>query len=119
MSTLRRRSSGEPWVNDDFNAGGIGQPGGVNTEFKFCKEYRTSRPQLKYGYAVLRLSSSCPTGSLPFARFWDNENTNNRNYNSGNISLSTQWGPGSLGHTRMEFCFVPGNPNLSPKPISS
>jgi hypothetical protein len=51
-------------------------------------------------YAVLKLGTTCPNGSVEFSRYFDNEDTSNNNSNSGNISPSTQ----SSSGTRLTFC---------------
>lgn len=51
-------------------------------------------------YAVLKLGTTCPNGSVELSRYFDNEDTNNRNSNSGNITPSTQ----SSSGTNLKFC---------------
>jgi hypothetical protein len=51
-------------------------------------------------YAVLKLGTTCPNGSVEFSRYFDNEDSSNNNSNSGNIAPSTQ----DSGGTRLTFC---------------
>jgi hypothetical protein len=80
----------------------------ANTRMTFCRETVTSLPASRFDYAVLRLGATCPTGSLPFARRFDNEDDDNNNSATGNIA------PSVVGsNTRLEFCFVRGIPLAS------
>jgi hypothetical protein len=102
--------------NDSFIHGWAGgfrlDPQG-NVYMVFCKvpgsEFRpladpTSElwdryPGTSLNYAVLRMSESCPYGSYPFSRYFDNEDNDNGNYYRGNISPNAQ-----NTNTTLEFC---------------
>jgi hypothetical protein len=69
----------------------------------WCSTVRTN------SYAVLKLGTTCPNGSVEFSRYFDNEDSGNNNSNSGNISPSTQ----DSGGTRLKFCgFLQDNPTV-------
>lgn len=86
------------------------------TRFQFCRVdgsafnnisswCATSRAN---SYAVLKLGTTCPNGSVEFSRYFDNEDSGNNNSNSGNIAPSTQ----SSSGTRLTFCgFLQDNLN--------
>jgi hypothetical protein len=82
-----------------------------NTRFEFCKvdgdRFRrlTSSPSYRYHYAVLKMDQNCPVGAVPFERYFDNEDSDTRNSNSGNIWPSTQ-----DGNTRLKFCLFRKDP---------
>lgn len=66
--------------------------------FKSLSSFCTSRST--NSYAVLKLGTTCPNGSVEFSRYFDNEDSSNNNSNSGNIAPSTQ----DSGGTRLTFC---------------
>jgi hypothetical protein len=79
------------------------------TRFQFCRvdgsEFHRVRQSLcnstsSESYAVLKLGTTCPNGSVEFSRYFDNEDSGNNNSNSGNIAPSTQ----DSGGTRLTFC---------------
>jgi hypothetical protein len=51
-------------------------------------------------YAVLKLGTTCPNGSVELSRYFDNEDSGNNNSNSDNIAPSTQGGSA----TTLRFC---------------
>jgi C-terminal domain of apextrin len=83
--------------------------GNGNTNFYFCRVSGYSFSSLqntssaRSNYAVLQLGASCPPGSRPFARYFDNENNQNRNNWTGNVSPNT-----NIGDTTMNFCLFNG-----------
>jgi hypothetical protein len=88
----------------------------TDTGINLCRESMDTIPKYYKDYAVVSLSSSCPTNSVPFSITIDNENDANANYNSGmsgsqtpgsSISPSTQ--NTTAGTTVLNFCFVPNN----------
>lgn len=106
---VKYRNLGQPWTYDD-NQYPWENPLGGDTRFHFCMEQRTYLKRILRDYVVLRLSGSCPSNGYPFARIIDNEDGNNRNWNSGNIWPSSQGSAPTHGWTRLEFCFVPKDP---------
>jgi hypothetical protein len=77
-----------------------------NTSFLFCRvdgqTFRSLTTQFtatQDHYAVLRLGTSCPNNSLPFARGFDNEDTGNANSFSGTITPNV-----SNSNTTLHFC---------------
>jgi hypothetical protein len=75
----------------------------------------TSTPDQTKEYAVLKLGSRCPAGSVEFGRMFDNEDSGNLNRNSGNIAPSYQ-----DVNTMMKFCLfryaASGAPIMQPNP---
>ncbi|HEX6292208.1 MAG TPA: hypothetical protein VFZ66_23670 [Herpetosiphonaceae bacterium] len=95
---------------DNNNANGRGGWIGAttstnNTTFRFCRVpgslFRalstTNQPQRHY--AVLKLGSVCPAGSVEFGRYFDNEDNNNQNWSSGPITPNV-----STNNTTLRFC---------------
>lgn len=107
--------------NEDHNeassvSGWVGKDsvdGSGNTKFYFCRVSGYNFASLqgfssaRTNYAVLRLGASCPPGSVPFGRYFDNEDDNNKNFWSGNISPST-----NIGNTWMRFCLFKGDGSI-------
>jgi Zinc dependent phospholipase C len=97
--------------------GGVEQ--NANTLFRFCRVdgrllkplgTLSSRPN---NYAVLRLSTECPPGSVPFTRYIDNEDSRNTNYFdpdlAGNIFPNS-----SDRNTTLQFClYRTGTPTMA------
>ena len=104
--------------NEDRNAaskvtgwvGGTTVDGNRNTWFTFCRVDGTlfkslsSSRSTSTDYAVLRLGAVCPPGSVEFFRKFDNEDGDNRNTWTGNISPNT-----TFGDTTLNFCLFKGN----------
>ncbi len=101
--------------NANYNWGWVGatQQSSAGTRFGFCRVDGTKFKPLNDNfwvkdlraetYAVLKLGSSCPTGSMEFIRYFDNEDKNNANSRSGNI-----WPNASNSNTTLHFCmFMP------------
>lgn len=101
--------------NNNDHSGWIGATGSSNnTDLKFCRvDGRTFKPLMGCNgltvdtprdYAVLKLGSVCPNGSVEFEKFIDNENDNNDNWyydSSGDHAPNNYlW-----GDTRLHFCF--------------
>jgi hypothetical protein len=91
-----------------------------NTTFRFCRvsgslfRALATTNQVQHHYAVLKLGSVCPAGSVEFARAFDNEDHNNQNWASGPIAPNS-----STHNTVLVFCLfrsaattMSGFPNL-------
>ncbi len=78
---------------------------GRNTTFRFCKVSGKNFKSLDTydNYAVLRLSKQCPNGSIPFTRYFDNEDNANANWSLGNIYPNK-----SNRNTTLYFCLFKG-----------
>lgn len=91
--------------------GGTVVDGNRNTNFLFCRvsgynfKSLASYSSNSTNYAVLRLGASCPPGSIPFARYFDNEDYQNTNNWSGNIAPNTN----ITGDTTLNFCLFKGD----------
>jgi hypothetical protein len=93
--------------NADVAAGWIGATvSNRNTSFFFCRvnglllrPLTTQFTATQFHYAVLKLGSQCPNGSLDFARGFDNEDDANANSFSGNIAPNV-----SNRNTGLAFC---------------
>lgn len=76
-----------------------------NTTFRFCRvpgngfRALSSNNLIQNHYAVLKLGTVCPNGSVEFSRYFDNEDRNNQNWYSGSIAPNT-----SDRNTRLVFC---------------
>lgn len=85
----------------------------TGTTMSFCRvdgtvfQQHTSRD-----YAVLKLGSSCPAGSMTFIRTFDNEHNNNNNWTSGNITPNQSL----TNTTKLYFCFFPSGGAMSTFP---
>jgi hypothetical protein len=81
-----------------------------NTTFVFCRVDGTQFNQVAvpYPYAVLQLSPQCPAFSMPFSRYFDNEDSSNQNGGSGNISPNVSAFVQN-GYTELHFCLFPPN----------
>lgn len=96
-------SSNTGWV------GGTRLDAAKNTTFVFCRVSGSqfaslnSTSSARSDYAVLKLGASCPSGSVEFVRFFDNEDNQNRNNWLGNISPNT-----NIDNTTMRFCLFRG-----------
>ncbi|WP_164017684.1 hypothetical protein [Pyxidicoccus trucidator] len=109
--------------NNNYTWGWVGatQQTSAGTRFGFCRVDGTKFKRLIHGfntdlrketYAVLKLGSSCPLGSMEFIRYFDNEDKNNANSRSGNI-----WPNTSNANTTLRFCmFMPGNSGMGAFP---
>jgi hypothetical protein len=93
-----------------------------NTRFYFCRvegglfrPFSTDLNDVQDDYAVLKLGPSCPPGSVEFNRFFDNEDSHNANFFSGDIAPNE-----STGNTRLFFCMFraaqPNDPTISSFP---
>lgn len=116
-STVRffmdNQDSGNSYVSGWVGGGSV--DGNRNTHFVFCRvggnqfrslaSYNTSRAN----YAVLKLGTQCPPGSVEFSRYFDNEDDNNKNSFEGQISPNTV---SSYG-TELRFCLFKGDGNTS------
>jgi hypothetical protein len=79
----------------------------ANTEFFFCRvdglRFRAFQPNgpgtEPQPYAVLKLGTSCPNGSIDFARRFDNEDDSNNNFSIGDIFPNV-----SNANTVLNFC---------------
>lgn len=98
-----------PWGLQD----GLSLDGKNNTTVRLCRvPGATLKPLQGAGradFAVLRLDSECPDGAYKFAYYMDNEDGDNHNHTVGNIWPSSQGGPNTMGWTRLEMCYFPGN----------
>jgi hypothetical protein len=85
-----------------------------NTQITFCKVSGQGFKALvgsvgdsSRHYAVLRLGSECPNGSIGFSRYFDNDDDNNENWISGpsapNVSSRAPSG------TTLQFCLFDGS----------
>lgn len=89
---------------------GISLDGYYNITYRFCRVDGSRFVGAPGEFAVLRLADSCPAGSEPFERLFDNEN-----YRTGNIlspAGANIW-PNTVGlyhggDTRLYFCRFPG-----------
>jgi hypothetical protein len=86
-----------------------------NTNFYFCPVDGTSFKPLTTvadytkEYALLKLGSTCPNGSIEFGRFFDNEDSNNASRNSGHISPNYQ---DAYGNSMLRFCLFRYGPDI-------
>ncbi|MHA7629353.1 hypothetical protein [Corallococcus sp. M7] len=84
-----------------------------NTTWRFCRVDASKFKPLSHDsirqnhYAVLALGS-CPAGSSPFARYFDNEDNNNNNWASANW---VWWPNASSNNTTLVFCVFRGAPS--------
>jgi hypothetical protein len=66
------------------------------TRFQFCRvdgsAFRGTGWCNSGQYAVLKLGTACPNGSVELSRYFDNEDSGNNNSSSGDIAPSTQGG---------------------------
>jgi hypothetical protein len=89
-----------------------------NTTWEFCRvpgEQFGNLPQLGGDdfYAVLKLSASCPRGSVEFTRYFDNEDHDNANWASSDIAPNVSTSSGTL----LKFClFSPGTGTMNEFP---
>jgi hypothetical protein len=102
---LRITMDDEDDDNENARSGWIGKTvSSSNTTFSFCRtpggRFRPiPSSSSSANYAVLRMGKTCPAGSVPFSRFFDNEDEGNINSFAGHVSPSR-----SDGNTRLEFC---------------
>ena len=69
--------------------------------FKYCAVYSDGLPRTTYDYAVLKLDSECPVGSIPVSRYHDTEDNGNPNSSSQYI-----WPNKVNRDASLEYCFV-------------
>jgi hypothetical protein len=99
--------------NNSSRSGWIGASGdGSNTRFGLCRVDGSRFTKVGWcnamnsKYAVLKLGSACPNGSKEITRYFDNEDSSNNNWFTGDISPSIQ----SAAGTRLKLCvFLPLN----------
>lgn len=96
----------EDYQNANSRGGWIGATTSTNnTTFRFCRVPGTLfRPLSPFSapnnhYAVLQLGTVCPNGSVPFSRYFDNEDYSNANWFAGNILPNS-----SDQNTLLRFC---------------
>jgi hypothetical protein len=103
------QSSASGWVGAiQVNAGNTG------TRLGFCRVSGDNFYPVSQPYGVLSLSESCPTGSAPLGRFFDNEDNNNQNSPDQNDrdNPTDPFFPSALGHnTELVFCSFPPDPS--------
>ena len=105
----RPASGTSGWVGGTFVDG--------NATFVFCRvdgnrfASLSSQNSASSNYAVLRLGAHCPSGSIPFSRFFDNEDDSNDNWSAGNISPNT-----NIGNSNLNFCLFAGGSSTAPLP---
>lgn len=83
-----------------------------HTQWVYCRVPAVFKPlayvnnQLNTQYAVLSLGEHCPNGSIPFERYFDNQDGGNENWSLGNI-----W-PNKItrtpSFTTLKFCLFAG-----------
>jgi hypothetical protein len=86
----------------------------TGTTFGFCRvDGSQFHSHVSRDYAVLKLGSTCPSGSMEFFRVFDDEHNANNNWSSGSISPSSMGPP-----ARLYFCFFPAGvgPTMSTFP---
>ena len=128
---IRIRMDDEDDGNGNQQSGWIGKTRSdgqsANTLLVFCRvdgvlfrplSTAGSASNMRDDYAVLKLGTTCPSGSQEFSRYFDNEDDSNGNYSIGVIypNVSNQYG------TRLRFCLfryaaagvstMPSFPNL-------
>jgi len=82
------------------------------TNFEFCKVDGDQFAGHPGGdYAVLKLSDTCPAGSISFSRVFDNEHNHNHNSKEGDITPN-KYKPTTL----MYFCFFPSAQTMTSFP---
>lgn len=101
---------GAPWAPIATTRRGLHDPilfFQINSIFRFCrvngkvfKPLTTSAAAKGRFYAVLKLGTTCPNGSLDHSRYFDNEDDENANSFSGPIAPNTM-----NVNTRLRFCF--------------
>ena len=74
-----------------------------NVGFSFCAETYTWMPKVPYDYIVLKMDTTCPSGSFEFARIHDTENGNTH---TGDIWPSIAEAGQDM---TLEYCYVPQN----------
>ncbi len=106
--------------NANSHSGWIGATNSTsNTRFYFCRtrgdafKPLTTTSNSSKVYAVLKLGQQCPTGSVEFSRYFDNEDSSNNN--SWYASISSNISPNSsTSNTRLVFClFTTGSQTMS------
>ncbi|MEP7123625.1 MAG: hypothetical protein ABJE95_22040 [Byssovorax sp.] len=116
--------SGSPYIqihmddeddgNDNYHWGWVGATSqdSSGTTFGFCRvdgsQFQplcrdpNQNHDLREGtYAVLKLGSQCPVGSVEFSRSFDNEDDNNQNWSQSNIGPNV-----SNSNTTLRFCMI-------------
>jgi hypothetical protein len=82
-----------------------------NTEMRICKvpgnTLRALKGDGREDFVVLRLDTECPQSAYKVNYYMDNEDTQNRNSNSGNIWPSSQ--SNGSGWTDFALCYFPSN----------
>lgn len=97
--------------NTNRRSGWIGQIESTwDTKFRFCvvpgaqfRRVYTSGSAADATYAVARMGASCPPGSVAFGRYFDNEDSSNRNYSVGHVPPHL-----SSTNTNLELCMFRG-----------
>jgi len=117
--TLTRHMDDQNGSNNNARSGWIGATGSSsNTDLAFCRvDGRTFKPltscasETVRDYAVLKLGSVCPNGSVEFSKYINNENTNNANshYDSSGDHYPNEY----TENTKLYFCFFGSASSLS------
>jgi hypothetical protein len=102
------------WYFDDENdnnqnrySGWIGATSsGANTTIRFCRVQGSRFTQIPSSYsyhnfAVLKLGSTCPAGSMEFSRYWDNEDDGSSNQPS---LVDTGGNTSTAKNVNLHFC---------------
>ena len=83
----------------------VGYPN-KNLGFSYCAQAFTSMPKVPFDYIVLKMDTTCPSGSYEFARYHDTEDINNNNTHTGDV-----W-PNYVetgSNMTLEYCLVTKN----------
>lgn len=78
-----------------------------NLGFSYCAQAFTSMPKVAFDYVVLKMDTTCPSGSYEFARIHDTENNNNNDTHTGDIWPSIA--EAGLVDMSLEYCLVTKN----------
>ena len=78
-----------------------------NLGFSYCAQAFTSMPKVAFDYVVLKMDTTCPSGSYEFARIHDTENNNNNDTHTGDMWPSIA--EAGLVDMSLEYCLVTKN----------
>lgn len=115
-SELTLRMDDEDDSNSDQQSGWTGQITSKDTTFRFCATSGLRFSQAAAWetqtavYAVARMGTTCPVGSWPFARYFDNEDDSNNNSSIGHVPPHV-----SGGDTRLELCVFSAGQAVTPR----
>lgn len=106
--------------NTKVTVGSSDHPGislGSTVSFDYCVIDGSFIPRARYDYIVLRTSRYCPFGTIPFARYHDTEDDDNKN--APKDLPAVVWPSVINNNAKLQYCLVPKKSGGKAYPFSA